>query len=137
MTRTESYIEGLIQDVAAKLPGYFTRKDAEVALNGMVNRRTLANLDCLGTGPGGETLRGRRTYEKEEFLLWLRRYFGENHHTGISCARPRTVKEQGVKLSFKTFDVPTTSIDFEEVAHRFAFLTAPKGAFSMKEDRHE
>ena len=66
--------EEIIQEVTAKLPPFFTRRIAEQALNGLLHRRTMANLDAKQIGPGGSMVRGKRMYQRQEFLNWLRSY---------------------------------------------------------------
>ncbi len=62
----------IIETLKASLPAVVTRDEAHKATGGLVNKRSLANMDSLGVGPGGRVKFGHKTgYEKTAFLQWL------------------------------------------------------------------
>lgn len=71
-------VEEIIQELDTVLPKHFYRKTVEHAMKatmgGLLKARTLANMDCRGEGPGGTMVNGKRMYEKQTFLAWLRAY---------------------------------------------------------------
>lgn len=68
------------------MPGWFHRKTAEQkmgSVGGLLKARTLANMDSRGVGPGGKMVNGKRMYEKQHFLLWLRNYLEESESRSV------------------------------------------------------
>jgi len=56
----------------AEMPPVVSRKEAARFTGGLLSPGTLANLDCLGRGPGGKILLGRKVaYERTAFINWL------------------------------------------------------------------
>lgn len=54
------------------LPEIVQRKEVGRLTGGLVNPRSLANLDCLGQGPKGRFIVARKVcYPREAFLAWL------------------------------------------------------------------
>lgn len=54
------------------LPEIVQRKEIGRLTGGVINPRTMANLDCLGLGPKGRFIVARKIcYPRESFLTWL------------------------------------------------------------------
>lgn len=67
----------LITRLRSEMPPAFTRKTACKMLGGYLTTGTLANLDCLGKGPGGVRVGKSILYERETFLTWLENRLSE------------------------------------------------------------
>lgn len=53
---------------------FISREEVQKFTGGIVNRRTLANLDSLGMGPEGRIRVGRKVaYPVAQFIEWLER----------------------------------------------------------------
>ncbi|NTW88585.1 MAG: hypothetical protein HGB26_05565 [Desulfobulbaceae bacterium] len=62
----------IIEKLEISLPDVFGRTEVERLLPGIINSKTLANLDSAGKGPSVYYKHGRKVvYEKEAFLQWL------------------------------------------------------------------
>ncbi len=62
----------IIEKLEETLPVVFGRTEVEKLLPGIINSKTLANLDSAGTGPATYYKQGRKVfYERETFLEWL------------------------------------------------------------------
>ena len=48
------------------------RSDVGKFSGGVLNPRTMANLDCLGKGPGKIAVRGKICYATRELVDWMR-----------------------------------------------------------------
>ena len=60
------------RDLNNHLPPIFGRKAIPNLLPGVVNPKTLANLDSLGQGPEGTLKHGRSSlYQREPFIEWF------------------------------------------------------------------
>lgn len=66
----------IIELIAAELPPFFTRKIATEAMNGLVTEKTLANLEATKQGPKVHRMGRKTIYKKDEFVEWLRYYYG-------------------------------------------------------------
>jgi len=65
--------EDLRKQLLESCPPIFGRDQVENITGGMINRRTLANLDSLGQGPGGKVAMGKIKvgYIREPFVDWF------------------------------------------------------------------
>jgi hypothetical protein len=61
----------ILDSLRRELPPTFTRATAVKMLGGLFTAGTLANLDCLGKGPGGSLIGRKKIYERESFIAWL------------------------------------------------------------------
>jgi len=61
----------LVAQLRATLPLVFKRSQVGELTGGMVNTKTLANLDSQGKGPARFRLGKLVAYEREAFLTWL------------------------------------------------------------------
>ena len=66
----------LIVELRATMPSVFKRSQVGVLTGGMVNTKTLANLDSQGKGPERFRLGKLVAYEREAFLAWLESRMG-------------------------------------------------------------
>ena len=96
---TEKMIDAILQEVASRLPDFFSRKVAEEAMDTVVGRllkaETLANMDSKGEGPSGTTvymMQGKRMYQKQDFLDWLRGYLSKRHNNHVARQTERRRK---------------------------------------------
>jgi len=54
------------------LPPFIARTDVSYYSGGLLNSKTMANFDSLGTGPAGRVRIGRKIgYEKNSLIAWL------------------------------------------------------------------
>jgi hypothetical protein len=57
------------------LPPVFSREEAAKALGGLLQARTLRNIDMKGTGPKTKVRVGKKVgYERNTFVQWLKQY---------------------------------------------------------------
>jgi hypothetical protein len=63
----------ILDSLRRELPPTFTRATAAKMLGGLFTAGTLANLDCLGKGPGGALIGHKMVYERDTFLAWIER----------------------------------------------------------------
>jgi hypothetical protein len=63
----------ILDSLRRELPPTFTRATAVRMTGGLFTAGTLANLDCLGKGPGGSIIGGKKVYERDSFITWLER----------------------------------------------------------------
>ncbi len=62
----------IIEKLSNSLPVVFGRTEVDKLLPGIINSKTLANLDSAGAGPSTYYKQGRKVfYEREVFLEWL------------------------------------------------------------------
>jgi hypothetical protein len=61
----------LIEKLRLELPFCFTRNQVNDLTGGVINSKTLANLDSLKKGPARFRVGRLVTYERETFLDWL------------------------------------------------------------------
>lgn len=61
----------IVEEFRATLPPFFKRTQVEALTGGILNAKTLANLDSQGLGPERFRVGRLVAYEKESFLLWL------------------------------------------------------------------
>jgi hypothetical protein len=62
----------VLEKMAEMLPPVFARTEVGRLTGGLISPRTLANLDCLGKGPGGRVkFKKKVAYEKGAFLAWF------------------------------------------------------------------
>ena len=62
----------IIEKLEESLPVVFGRTEVEKLLPGIINSKTLANLDSAGEGPATYYKQGRKVfYERDSFLEWL------------------------------------------------------------------
>lgn len=66
-------IQILINRLRSELPPVFPRKTASKMTGGYLATGTLANLDSRGEGPGGIRTGKSILYEREAFLIWLKK----------------------------------------------------------------
>lgn len=66
----------LITGLRATMPPIFKRSQVGTLTGGMVNTKTLANLDSQGKGPERFRLGKLVAYEREAFLAWLENRMG-------------------------------------------------------------
>lgn len=65
-------IQMLLENLEKSLPPLIARTEASKLTGGLLSPRTLANLDCLGKGPGGRVkFKKKVAYEKGAFLAWF------------------------------------------------------------------
>lgn len=66
-------MESIFQELATKWPSsWVARTEVEKFSGGLIGEKYLANLDCLGKGPGGRVRCGRKVaYPVNEFIKWL------------------------------------------------------------------
>ena len=65
-------LESVLGQLSETLPPTFARKAVTKLTWGMVNHRTLANLDSQKQGPAGKFRVGQQVwYERDSFLAWL------------------------------------------------------------------
>lgn len=63
----------IVDKIIEGLPVYVRRGDVGRLTGGLISGRTLANEDCVGTGPQGRVMIGRTIcYPREELGRWLR-----------------------------------------------------------------
>lgn len=60
-----------ISAVAKMLPPVFARHKLTELTGGLVNSRTISNLQSKNEGPPAVKFKGRVGLEKESFLIWL------------------------------------------------------------------
>lgn len=71
-------IETILNNLAKSLPPIIARTEVDKITGGLLSSRTVANLDCLGKGPGGRVkFKSKVGYEKEAFLTWFAGYLTE------------------------------------------------------------
>jgi hypothetical protein len=63
----------ILDSLRRELPPTFTRATAVKMMGGLFTVGTLANLDCLGKGPGGVLIGRKKIYERESYIAWLER----------------------------------------------------------------
>jgi len=62
----------LLNDLTSSLPVFVTRQELERLTGGLLNARTMANLDCAGKGPSQRIRYGRKiAYERNVIIEWL------------------------------------------------------------------
>lgn len=66
-------MQRILDSLRRELPPTFTRATAVKMMGGLFTAGTLANLDCLGKGPGGSLIGRKKVYERESFIAWLER----------------------------------------------------------------
>lgn len=54
---------------------YVFRTEVKNFSGGLLNPRTMANLDSLGLGPGKITIRGRAAYRTDSLVAWLKKRY--------------------------------------------------------------
>jgi hypothetical protein len=64
-------MQRILDSLRRALPPTFTRATAVKMTGGLFTAGTLANLDCLGKGPGGSLIGRKKIYERESFIAWL------------------------------------------------------------------
>lgn len=72
MEQQQNEVERLFDDLQTSLPVAFARRDIPRLLPGVINPRSLANLESKGEGPEGFYTGRIRCYRREPFLSWLR-----------------------------------------------------------------
>ncbi|GHV52003.1 hypothetical protein FACS1894168_4190 [Deltaproteobacteria bacterium] len=70
-------MNAIIDSLRRELPPTFTRATAVKMMGGLFTAGTLANLDCLGKGPGGALIGRKMVYEREAFVAWLESRMGD------------------------------------------------------------
>ncbi len=62
------------QELESSLPLVISRAEVHRLLGGIISVGRLANLDCLGQGPGGRITLGRKVgYLRSPFVAWMRK----------------------------------------------------------------
>ena len=65
-------MSGMLAELEQRLPPLVPRKELRRLLGGLINPRTIANLDSKGLGPAVRLRYGRQVvYEKASFIEWL------------------------------------------------------------------
>ena len=66
-------MESIFQSLATNWPSSFVaRTEVKRFTGGIINEKTLSNLDCQGKGPKGRIRTGRKiSYPVSSFIEWL------------------------------------------------------------------
>jgi len=68
-------VESIFTKIGQSLPPVFTRDVAVKSLGGLIQAKTLSNIDNKGEGPTSKVRIGKKVlYEREDFIDWLKRY---------------------------------------------------------------
>lgn len=65
--------EKFFNAIEKELPPVFSRETASKVIGGLISAKTMANEDCLGTGPSEKVRLGTKVgYTRESFMHWLK-----------------------------------------------------------------
>ena len=68
-------VESIFAKIGQSLPPVFTRDVAVKSLGGLIQAKTLSNIDNRGEGPMSKVRIGKKVlYEREDFIDWLKKY---------------------------------------------------------------
>ena len=71
----ETAVESIFTKIGQSLPPVFTRDVAVKSLGGLIQAKTLSNIDNRGEGPMSKVRIGKKVlYEREDFIDWLKKY---------------------------------------------------------------
>lgn len=71
----DSAVESIFTKIGQSLPPVFTRDVAVKNLGGLIQAKTLSNIDNRGEGPLSKVRIGKKVlYEREDFIAWLKKY---------------------------------------------------------------
>lgn len=76
MSQQTAVSETIISILEAELPSFFDRATAVEKCNGLFTRGTLAQLEHVKLGPPTHGMGRKVFYAKDEFIAWLREYYG-------------------------------------------------------------
>lgn len=68
--------EKIFEIMREEMPRYFRRADVAKYTQGLLQASTMANINRDGKGPEPHVMGRTVCYLKEEFLEWMREYYG-------------------------------------------------------------
>jgi hypothetical protein len=71
----DTAVDSIFTKIGQSLPPVFTRDVAVKSLGGLIQAKTLSNIDNRGEGPMSKVRVGKKVlYEREDFIDWLKKY---------------------------------------------------------------